>query len=368
MVVFADEKNMTVQFRILKKVIVFVFSFSFLFLAACGESPNSVDGIDELESAAPDEGLNEDLSPDEPKACLGKVVTESSNLNIRTSPEISDNICDSIASQSYVTLLSLEPENGFYSVKTDLCEEEEFQFVSASFIELSDDCFPQEDEEDDDDTDPNPEPQILDDLGQYIEENLKFVSVVRELVRGGAKGRVEVFQLPGQGENLMCGIKHIRSYRSEAFQGKDTLCSWTAVAQEWQQKHCPDNAPHCRIMMGDASFGERMPSSWPHSTHRRGWCMDIWPMRDQGCGEKEVTWKQSCYNRDMTKDFVKLLIKHGADKGNQLFFNDPQIPDVRYLSNHDDHIHVCFKPSNGTVQQKCNSTKVDSRFCPEFFE
>lgn len=340
-----------------------MFSSLFLFFTACGENPSLIDGYDELESTTQDDGLNEDLSNNESKACLGKVVTQSSDLNIRTSPDLGENICGTIASQSYVTLLNLEEENGFFFVKTDSCEGEVNQFVSANFIEPGDDCFENTETE----NKPEPEQQYIDDLGGYIESKLDFVSVVRELTRGSAKGLVEVYKVPGQGENLMCGVKHIRSYRAEPYQGKDTLCAWTAVAQEWRQKFCPDNSPHCRIMLGDSSFGERMPSSWPHSTHRRGWCMDIWPMRDQGCGENEVTWKQSCYNQDLTKDFVKLLIKHGADKGNQLFFNDPQIPDVRYLSNHDDHIHACFKPSNSIVQTRCDSTKVDSKICPEFF-
>jgi hypothetical protein len=89
-------------------------------------------------------------------------------------------------------------------------------------------------------------------------------------------------------------------------------------------------------------------------------------MRDINCGEVEVTWRQACYNRSPTRDFAELLVKHGADRGNQLFFKDPQIPYVRPLANHDDHIHVCFKPSNGIVKTKCDNTKVDSQVCPEF--
>jgi len=147
---------------------------------------------------------------------------------------------------------------------------------------------------------------------------------------------------------------------------QDTLCAWTAVTQEWAKTECPAGDADCRIMLGDASFGEKLPSQWPHSTHRRGWCMDIWPMRKKNCGEKEVTWKSSCYDGEATHKFVKLLIKHGADKGNQFFFNDPNISETRRLSNHDDHIHVCFKPSNSIVKNSCAKTTVDRKVCSEF--
>jgi hypothetical protein len=89
-------------------------------------------------------------------------------------------------------------------------------------------------------------------------------------------------------------------------------------------------------------------------------------MRDINCGEVEVTWRQACYNRSPTRDFAELLVKHGADRGNQLFFKDPQIPYVRPLANHDDHIHVCFKPSNGIVKQSATTQKWIRRFAQSF--
>lgn len=336
-----------------------IFSLIFIFsLVSCGKHQDPSDVIDEIESRQPDK----DLSDQDPEVCLGRVMTDTSNLNIRTSPEIDDNICGSLPPQSYVTLLNTSPDNGFYLVVTDFCESEN-QYVATNYIELSDNCGTQT---------PSPlppplPPNPIENLGDYIEKNIEKVSVVRELIRGGAKGRVNVHKVPGSGEESLCGSKHIRSYRSEPYLGIETLCAWTAVAQEWRTRYCPNNNPHCRIMVGDQSFGKRLPSSWPHSTHRRGWCMDIWPMRNPGCGEQEITWKQRCYSRSRTRNLVNLLVKHGADKGNQLFFNDPQIPHVRPLRNHDDHIHVCFKPSNSTVKTKCDVTKVDQQICSEFF-
>ena len=364
---------MTTSASISQLALFLILALSF---SACGNPQAVTGGFDEIESAAPDVGLDippvdpetgvpiEEEKEGTPKVCLGRVTTTSSNLNVRNTASLSAQVCGSIPSQSYVTVTNSELLNGFYQITSDNCESET-QFVFGTYIELSEDCF----ENGDDPSPPPPQPEDpepITNLRSYIQNNITKVSVTRELIRGGAKGLVEVYKLPGSGENIMCGVKHIRSYRSEPFQGIDTLCAWAAVAQEWRKQYCPDNSPDCRIMLGDSSFGERMPSSWPHSTHRRGWCMDIWPMRKDNCGETEVTWQQGCYSREKTAAFVKLLIKHGADKGNQLFFNDPQIPDVRYLSNHDDHIHACFKPANSIVKSRCDNTTVDRDICPEF--
>lgn len=336
--------------------------FASTLLLGCGDdfSSSSASLGDEVEMEQPDDGLNDGLEENEPFACRGRVTTNSTNLNIRTEPSIGDNICGSLPSNSYVTVLDTQPENGFYSIASDACTTNS-QYAFTSFIELSEDC-------DQAPPAPNPPPtnQPIEDLEGFIQNNLKKVSVVREVIRNGPTALIQVFKVPSLGERSLCGSKHIRSYRSEPYQSIDTLCAWTAVAQEWRKIHCPNNDPHCRIMIGDQTFGERIPSQWPHSTHRRGWCMDIWPMRKQGCGEQELTWRNSCYSQEDTRQLVELLVKHGADKGNQLFFNDPEIPYVRPLRNHDDHIHVCFKPANAIVQTRCEQTKVDSQTCPEF--
>jgi len=110
-------------------------------LGACSDRFQTINAStgDEIEMEQLDEGLNDDLDTPESKACRGKVVTETSNLNIRTSPNLGNNVCGSLPSQSYVTLLGQAATNGFYAVKTDACLNEQ-QFVSARFIELSADC------------------------------------------------------------------------------------------------------------------------------------------------------------------------------------------------------------------------------------
>jgi hypothetical protein len=357
--------------KFLKSIVVLL---SLISIAGCGLSEDV--SVDELESLIPESGPE----IEQQSFCRGVVSTRSGNLNIRTSARITDNICGQLPSQAVVTVSLKGHEKGFLKIQTTLCEEGRNMsaFVSEDFITLDKDCSletnqgegeEQEESNAENEEEANREPDslpILEDLANYIRTTLNRILTTRPLTRRSAPGRVEVFKLPGSGTNSICGSKHIRSYRSHPYLGKDTTCAWTAVTQEWRKEHCADGDSNCRIMLGDASFGQRQPSSWPHSTHRRGWCMDIWPMRKKNCGEKEVTWRDGCYDRAATQKFVRLLIKHGADVGNQLFFNDPQISETRRLRNHDDHIHVCFKPSNSIVKQACAKTKVDRKICSEF--
>jgi hypothetical protein len=346
------------------------------FLGACSEV-SDVD-FDELESKIEDT-LPEDNEVGQQSFCKGFIATQSSSLNVRTSPEITDNICTTLDKGTPIIISMNGHENGFFRIQTTRCgDENKWVYVSDKFVEVEDNCIeeinvetppvvmPTPPVEEEIPRAPDSEVSEIRDLKSYIRSNLTKTSTTRPLTRNSSSGSVEVFKLPGSGTTSICGSKHIRSYRTNPHMAQDTLCAWTAVAQEWAKTECPKGNADCRIMLGDASFGAKQPSSWPHSTHRRGWCMDIWPMRKKNCGEKEVTWKSSCYDGDATQKFVKLLIKHGADKGNQFFFNDPKISETRRLSNHDDHIHVCFKPSNSIVKTRCEQTKVDRKICSEF--
>ena len=363
----------------LKKVSILLFLFAALGLTACGDKA-SLD-FDELESRIEDR-LPEDPAVEGQNFCAGEVATQSGRLNVRTSPEVADNICARLEKGTPVLVSINGRENGFLRIETTLCGEDfDWVYVSDRFIEMEPNCLVTDVDENNDDDDQNnnnnegdddegnntnPIVEAITDLGRFIVNELSRVSTRRRVTRTGPTGNVEVFKLPGSGTESICGSKHIRSNRSAPYLAKDTLCAWTAVTQEWANTECPAGNSHCRIMLGDATFGERQPSSWPHSTHRRGWCMDIWPMRKEGCGERELTWRSSCYDHDATQKFVRLLIKHGADRGNQFFFNDPEISETRRLSNHDDHIHVCFKPSNSTVSRACDNIEVDRNVCGEF--
>lgn len=339
----------------------------FLLLSSCADDYET----DYFESNSPEEQEGSSLD-----SCTGIVSTNGGNLNIRTSPEITDNVCAQLENETPVIIALEQNEEDFFKIKTTQCSDfkDEWVYASSKFIDLNADCFETEDEESNEeeeadpvrDPDSTPVLKPITNISNYIYTNLERTATSRPLTRNSASGPVEVFKLPGSNKKSICGSKHIRSHRSAPHMAKDTFCAWTSITQEWRKSECIDGSKNCRIMLGDASFGNKQPSSWPHSTHRRGWCMDIWPMRKKGCGEKEVTWKDSCYDRKATAKFVDLLIENGADVGNQLFFNDPKIPRLRKLRNHDDHIHVCFKPSNSIVKSSCDDLTVDRKVCPEF--
>lgn len=330
--------------------------------------------IDGFESRTPDS--SKDLSVS--SSCTGRVQTKGGRLNIRYTDNISDNICASLENGTPVTISLDQIENDFLKIKSTECSEAKSEFniewvyASKNFIALNSDCFEiAEPGTKADKPKPKREPgntvsSLILDVSNYISNNLENVRITRPLLRSGANGLVDLYKLPGIAEKSICGSKHIRSQRSAAYMEKGTMCAWTSVAQEWAKLNCPEGDSSCRLLLGDATFGRVQPSSWPHSTHRRGWCMDIWPLRKKGCFEKEVRWQDDCYDRRKTQKLVKLLIKNGADVGNQLFFNDPEISETRRLSNHDDHIHVCFKPTNSTVQSSCKNLELDRNYCPEF--
>lgn len=351
----------------LNKYLAMVLSLFAVLVVSCGGSLETALENDVFEQTELDVNPNTD---EVMKVCMGTVATQSTGLNVRLQPELSDNVCTQLPKGTPVTLVTEEPVNGYYKIQVSDCEDGVKEaYVSANFIALSASCTADESEEEDDRLPaavPPVDGGVIADVESYIRGNLKRVAQTRPLTRNGASGFVEVFQFPGQGKNVMCGIKHIRDFRSPAFMGADSLCAWASVAQEWRKERCPNNDSHCRIMQGDASFGERLPSPWPHSTHRRGWCVDVWPQRKPGCGEQEITWRSSCYDREDTRALIRLMVKHGGDRGNQLFFNDPQISETRPLANHDDHIHVCFKPSNNTVSRSCDNLTIDKGVCPEF--
>ncbi len=196
------------------------------------------------------------------------------------------------------------------------------------------------------------------------------------------RARVDLVELPtyrapsGQGVQMACGSQHIRNDRSPPYATPLTACLISGAAQEWRQKFCPDNHPDCRMMIGDGSHGAKLPKEWPHATHRDGNCFDIWPMRKVGGGLKEVDdYNDPVYSRERTAELVKLLHKWGSDKpgggagiGKQIFFNDSKLRDngkrlTRSISNHNGHIHVCFR-DNEVNRKRCAEAKFDTKLCP----
>ncbi len=215
---------------------------------------------------------------------------------------------------------------------------------------------------------PHPEEDSLPDPINPNEDFLDFFRGVADRTSG------DRWELPmsGDGTEGPCGGKHIRSHRTRPHLQPIPACMFARVSQMWRERHCPDNAPHCRIMYGDAGFGHRMPGEWPHASHRRGQCIDIWPMRNPGAGLVETNINnRSTYNSDLTYQFTQLLIEEGGIETAhtrrsrpQAFFNDPRFSRLgfRSLVAHDDHLHVCFRNTSAN-QRRCNNFRRNPNIC-----
>jgi len=74
--------------------------------------------------------------------CGGVVVTRSSALNVRTSPEIADNICAKLDKSAEVLISLKGSVNGFFKIETDVCAlgQNEYAYVSKKFISFDQSC------------------------------------------------------------------------------------------------------------------------------------------------------------------------------------------------------------------------------------
>lgn len=122
-------------------------------------------------------------------------------------------------------------------------------------------------------------------------------------------------------------------------------------------------------MYGDAGYGAGRPGEWPHSSHTRGQCIDIWPMRKPGVGSIETTiYRTSEYDGDATFQFAQVLANWGMENqggGRQAFFNDPRFSSLgfRNLVHHDDHLHVCFRDTAANRQRCQQQYRRDPGIC-----
>jgi len=96
--------------------------------------------------------------------CPGFVSTKSSSLNVRTSPEIADNVCNQIDKNEQVKISLEGSTRGFFKIDGIVCglTEEDHVFVSKKFITFDQNCAFEKDESiksevDDPSDEPDPE-------------------------------------------------------------------------------------------------------------------------------------------------------------------------------------------------------------------
>lgn len=217
---------------------------------------------------------------------------------------------------------------------------------------------------------PTIQPEDQADLPPPINTNEDFLDFFRGVADNTSGDRWEL-PMSGDGTEGPCGGKHIRSHRTTPHLQPIPACMFARVSQMWRERYCPDNSPHCRIMYGDSGFGHRMPGEWPHASHRRGQCIDIWPMRNPGAGLTETNVNRGSYNSDLTYQFAELLIEEGGietartrSSRPQAFFNDPRFSRLgfRSLAAHDDHLHVCFR-NNSANRRRCDNFHRNPNIC-----
>lgn len=105
------------------------------------------------------------------------------------------------------------------------------------------------------------------------------------------------------------------------------------VAWEWQAQD------RRRIGIGNISRADGFRDR-EHATHSDGLKVDIRPLRKDGL-ELPVRWTdRKNYDRDATAQVIELFRILAPVK--VVYFNDPSIPFVKWVANHDDHFHVAL--------------------------
>lgn len=98
------------------------------------------------------------------------------------------------------------------------------------------------------------------------------------------------------------------------------------------------------VAIGDISREHGEPT-W-HNSHRYGLDVDVAPIRRdrQQCTQR-VTWRDSAYDRNATRDMIKAIRGAAPNHVYHILFNDPVLAReglVTEFDYHDDHLHVKY--------------------------
>ena len=102
------------------------------------------------------------------------------------------------------------------------------------------------------------------------------------------------------------------------------------VALEWQV------IDRRRFGVGDISLAGGVATP-DHHSHQNGLQVDIRPLRTDG-REEAVVWSDLHYDKAAMEKLIEMFRTFAPVV--QIFFNDPNIPFVKKLKNHDNHFHV----------------------------
>jgi len=178
------------------------------------------------------------------------------------------------------------------------------------------------------------------------------------------RGLVQMPMAPEAKNAGFCGSHHYGPDKPpgvDAYASPQTACAMLSVAQKWKKDFCPDPSMGCKIAWGDVSHRTKARFNG-HVSHTDGDCIDIRPLRKGEFNDSGITYKNSNYDREKTKQLIDLLKSSGAST---VVFNDPKLKQ-KIIQGHAGHIHVCFKP-NTTQQKTCDEFVLDRNICPEVY-
>lgn len=130
----------------MRKLATACVAFLMLFNTAC---ENPLVNMNETPSTSDERFKDEEgLEVGGQSFCAGVVATRSSALNVRTSPEIADNICATLDKDEQVKISLEGSVDGFFKVKSDVCGETDdpFVYVSKKYITFDQNCAFEKDE------------------------------------------------------------------------------------------------------------------------------------------------------------------------------------------------------------------------------
>lgn len=158
---------------------------------------------------------------------------------------------------------------------------------------------------------------------------------------GISKDLAVIHRLPRSGPGFRaCGEQAHQFGRGEVIR------ALLAVGAEWHRRH-PDRP---RITIRDISLrcggpfpADRVSGRPRHLCHRLGFDVDIHPVRDDR-QETPTDCCQPSYSAARTQELVHYIWRNGVLPVHLIFFNDRRLSGVRPQKEHDDHLHVRFRP------------------------
>jgi hypothetical protein len=189
-----------------------------------------------------------------------------------------------------------------------------------------------------------------------------------------ARGLVQI-PLKGSGRHRPgpCGSFHPNVDRENGkvidnYASPLTACVMMAFMQEWKKRQDAKGGADyvnkgARLQWGDMSH-PTAPYYEGHKEHTEGNCVDIRPMRDEATGfvNSGIQHGWAGYSRSSTREMIELAREMGS---NRVIFNDPQLIKEGLstkLSQHDNHLHVCF-PNTSKTRGTCENYQYDPGIC-----